>query len=70
LITFSHQHHQGQGGVIFGDFVYNNYGENAHNNEITLLQEKLAHAEDKIRLLENQLSVLQNLLGGQKPSSH
>jgi len=56
--------------VIFGDFVYNNYGENAHNNEITLLQEKLAHAEDKIRLLENQLSVLQNLLGGQKPSSH
>jgi len=54
-----------QGGVMFGNIVNNHYTDDHASGEISLLREKLTHAEDKIRLLENQVSLLNQLLAQQ-----
>jgi transcriptional regulator with XRE-family HTH domain len=64
-ISFNNNHHQGQGGVIFGDYIYNaNPVENELllKNEVELLKQKVAFLEEKNSLLENQLKTLQSLL--------
>jgi transcriptional regulator with XRE-family HTH domain len=59
---FNHDNENNGSGYLFVNTL-NYYGTAEQNTiEIPLLKEKLSYAEDKIRFLESQLTLLQNLL--------
>lgn len=55
----------GGAGIVMGDLIYNASTDETVQKltqENMILKERLEHVEDKNRLLENQLQLLQNLL--------
>jgi len=64
-VTFQTHNDHGQIGCVFGTIYYYNSKDELVSkleHELTLIQEKLAHSEEKVCLLESQVQLLQNLL--------
>jgi transcriptional regulator with XRE-family HTH domain len=67
LTAFNNNNHHTHAGasIIFGNLIYHASSDETlyHlEQELTLVKEKLAHWEEKVRLLESQVQLLQNLL--------
>jgi transcriptional regulator with XRE-family HTH domain len=63
--TFQTHNDHGQIGCVFGTIYYYNCKDSTIINlehELTFVKEKPAHSEEKVRLLESQVQLLQNLL--------
>ncbi len=54
------QNHQSQGGIVMGDFVYNNYVSSSDNEkkletENTILKKELSELNERLKLLEEMI---------------